>query len=100
MRTERRHTVDLPRPSTVQRLALPLGLVAGLLVLATAGFFWSRRIRPPVPVPTWAEIQRDARAQRWDEAELKLERWVAVNSRHGEGLVVLADLYLRRGRDN
>jgi tetratricopeptide (TPR) repeat protein len=74
-------------------------LAVGLPLLVIVGWFLARRVRPSVAAPTWAEIQRAALAQKWDEVEPKLERWVAVHSRHGEGLVVLANLYLRRGRD-
>src|SRR5689334_14243267 len=99
MPSETRQADDPLQPLTRHsKLAWRLGLAVGLLVLAACGLFWSRQSTRPAPVPTWAEIQKAAQAQRWDEVEPKLERWVAVNSRHGEGLVVLANLYLRRGR--
>jgi tetratricopeptide (TPR) repeat protein len=68
---------------------------------AVAGvyLFLGRLIHPAVPMPTWSEIQQAAVAQRWDEVEPKLKRWVVGHPKHGEGLVVLAELYQRRGKN-
>ena len=80
-------------------LIWPLGLVLVSVIAAGGGYYFlGGRIHPPAPMPTWTEIQQAAVAQRWAEVEPKLERWVEGHPKHGESLVVLAELYLRRGR--
>ena len=79
-----------------RRWLVPLWGLLGLLVMA--GFFARSRFRTATPAPTWPRIQQAAEAKRWDEAEPMLERWMSDHPRHGEALMMLADLRIRVGR--
>src|SRR5690242_8693141 len=79
-----------------RRWLVPLWGLLGLLLMA--GFLARLRFRSATPAPTWPRIQQAAEAKRWDEAEPMLERWMSDHPRHGEALMMLANLYLMKER--
>ena len=88
--------MSVMKSHSLRRWLLPLSGLLGLLLMA--GFFARSRFRTATPAPTWPRIQQAVEAKRWDEAEPMLERWMSDHPRHGEALMMLANLYLMKDR--